>query len=117
VLLPPAPQAFSKVRHAKRTPIRANTRTGFNRRTLVTLPSAIANVKAMMGVGHCGTRENGPPIVTAAARARAVVVTVTLNGAALAAFTVAGDTVQVACVGAPLHVNVTEPVNPPDGFT
>jgi hypothetical protein len=47
------------------------------------------------------------------------VVTETVNGAALAVLTVAGegDTVQVACVGAPLHASATEPVKPPSGFT
>jgi hypothetical protein len=119
VLLPPAPQAFNKLRHATSTAIAPSRRTGFDRRTLVRPPSATADAKAVIGVGCCGTRGNGPPIAAAVAAARAVVVTETVNATALAVFTAAdaGDTVQVACVGAPLHASETDPVNPPRGFT
>ena len=68
---------------------------------------------------YCRPRgvESDQPIALAAIADRAVVVTVTVNGTAEVLLRVmfVGETEHVACVGAPLHVRLTEPFRPLTG--
>src|SRR5258708_5514271 len=82
-------------------------------------PSAAARMSPRMGIGHWSGLDGGRRSVSRGVRERAVVIRLTVNGTDEAPLkvTVEAEGVQLACVGAPAHVRVMEPLKPLSGFT